>query len=642
MNFSLKAILIFLLSFPLIGAEQHSEDWFKRGSEFIEKGQSAEAAEIWLQGYKALKAESRVDSRIGFAFIELVTQEKLKDYYLVAQEMYFWALSGAAMQHNQKAIFEERDRWLPIIKEEEQKIWRKAGEDRIVELAEKIRSYWKLVDPTPSTERNERLLEHWERIAYARKKFRKASDSVYGTDARGLIYVRFGEPERKVLKTLGGNRGAIAGIVYRFTRSRKIVDVIDRYNNTPEVEIWFYHTYERQEEPVFYIFGQRLGRENFGLIRSIEELIPKGAFRRTNKRYTGDMLPGAVLQTVYYDQLAPYHSFLYDRAREMNTLWDLYELYGPKVVTYGTFRGNLNKYEMLAFDRVQDTKLITDGDRSTFDRNLIPIDLTLQPVRRLFKNKPVLTVIALSQPEILRKSSSQRRKRYRVSHTLRTKSPDGTIIQERTENLPPVYDNVSVFTIDHMPGGGQSYEFISEVFDMEHAPVYADENYIPETQEVIGYISTEFSSAPPLSTIPDSLELSDLVIGVSTPEEIGSTRLSFPVVPSKKFLRSKQLYTWLEVYHLFLDEKGSSRFTIDFQVYRIGKFSDGRKEMIASRFSFSANSMTAAEYFGIDISNLEPGKYEIVTLVTDELSNRKKERSARFEIVGTGSISNLR
>jgi len=56
--------------------------------------------------------------------------------------------------------------------------------------------------------------------------------------------------------------------------------------------------------------------------------------------------------------------------------------------------------------------------------------------------------------------------------------------------------------------------------------------------------------------------------------------------------------------------------------------------MIASSFSFTSNSSTAAEYFGIDIRNLRPGTYELVTRVQDNQSeDRVKERTARFEIL---------
>ncbi|MFO7768817.1 MAG: tetratricopeptide repeat protein, partial [bacterium] len=51
--------------------------------------------------------------------------------------------------------------------------------------------YWRTRDPDPQTDVNERLLEHYIRIAYARIEFGK---DVWPWDARGDFYVRYGEP----------------------------------------------------------------------------------------------------------------------------------------------------------------------------------------------------------------------------------------------------------------------------------------------------------------------------------------------------------------------------------------------------------------------------------------------------------------
>ncbi len=54
------------------------------------------------------------------------------------------------------------------------------------------RHYWRSRDPVPKTPVNERLLEHFIRIAYARIEF---SWGGWPWDARGEAYIRFGEPD---------------------------------------------------------------------------------------------------------------------------------------------------------------------------------------------------------------------------------------------------------------------------------------------------------------------------------------------------------------------------------------------------------------------------------------------------------------
>ncbi len=52
--------------------------------------------------------------------------------------------------------------------------------------------YWRSRDPDPKTDVNERLLEHYVRIAWARIEYGKET---WPWDARGRLYVRYGEPD---------------------------------------------------------------------------------------------------------------------------------------------------------------------------------------------------------------------------------------------------------------------------------------------------------------------------------------------------------------------------------------------------------------------------------------------------------------
>jgi len=54
--------------------------------------------------------------------------------------------------------------------------------------------YWRTRDPDPKTDVNERLLEHYIRIAYARLEF---GETVWPWDARGEFYVRYGPPDMR-------------------------------------------------------------------------------------------------------------------------------------------------------------------------------------------------------------------------------------------------------------------------------------------------------------------------------------------------------------------------------------------------------------------------------------------------------------
>lgn len=55
-----------------------------------------------------------------------------------------------------------------------------------------FRTFWSRLDPAPVTEANERLLEHYRRVAYAREFF---GTYRFPWDARGEAYIRYGAPD---------------------------------------------------------------------------------------------------------------------------------------------------------------------------------------------------------------------------------------------------------------------------------------------------------------------------------------------------------------------------------------------------------------------------------------------------------------
>lgn len=97
------------------------------------------------------------------------------------------------------------ERVIPILPEKEQDIYNDFGtfvngksaakydEANEDDQAAQWRDFFALRDPVPVTEVNERLIEHYGRVAYARQSF--ASKGVFPWDRRGDIVVRYGLPD---------------------------------------------------------------------------------------------------------------------------------------------------------------------------------------------------------------------------------------------------------------------------------------------------------------------------------------------------------------------------------------------------------------------------------------------------------------
>ncbi len=79
--------------------------------------------------------------------------------------------------------------------EEETEAFKQAKDRQVL-----LQQFWKRRDPTPITEVNERRVEHFRRVAYAREHF---GSVVFPWDRRGEVYVRYGTPSHK---SASGNR----------------------------------------------------------------------------------------------------------------------------------------------------------------------------------------------------------------------------------------------------------------------------------------------------------------------------------------------------------------------------------------------------------------------------------------------------
>ena len=78
-----------------------------------------------------------------------------------------------------------------IASEREMRVLRRAEEDERLRL---FRQFWMSRDPTPTTKRNEALIEYYRRIDYANEQFRVPQLEGWATD-RGMVYITLGLPD---------------------------------------------------------------------------------------------------------------------------------------------------------------------------------------------------------------------------------------------------------------------------------------------------------------------------------------------------------------------------------------------------------------------------------------------------------------
>lgn len=203
----LTALIIFFslssLTSSLSIAQSKFGSYYERGKDKLASGDWQTALEIWFEGKQHLEERGESDPRIALSFIELATDRQAEQYYEKASNLYYWGISQNSLKNFNKDFEKEVERISPILKKTEYEDWKSDLKKGWPGLPAKIKTFWLEKDPDPTTSLNERLIEHWERIAYARKNFKKNRNTVYDTDDRGLIYVKYGEPENKREVVLG-------------------------------------------------------------------------------------------------------------------------------------------------------------------------------------------------------------------------------------------------------------------------------------------------------------------------------------------------------------------------------------------------------------------------------------------------------
>jgi GWxTD domain-containing protein len=614
----------------LLWAQETPAGAYQKGLEQKNAGDWKNALDTWLAAFQMSRLQDQSDFEIAIAFIELAARHNASAYYAAACEMYLQGFLDKNLFSSKAELRQEIERLAPLLSEKQHADWNLSLSQNDSSLGARIRGFWIEKDPTPTTEINERLLEHWDRIAYARAHFTKASNTAYGTDDRGLIYVKFGKPDKSKKGFLGANKNESRNWV---PNDFEIERQIDTFNTLPEYEVWRYSSLPA-DEPIIYLFGNKDGAGSYGLRSGVEDFIPPRAFSKRSTRYTGGFLPGAVLQIMFYAELRTFDPFFDRRYRELESSWVQATASDPFTQrlspSHNLLRGITAQYESRDADNVAQKQ--APLDRSIYEEGLNPINLTHYQTRLLDEqNQPKLAVTVFSFVENLASVNASKKQTpiYQLIHTLIVRDKSWREI-DRYAHTPPVsYDNVSLFIIEQNDAPAH-YTLVAEAFSL---PVYPN----PDTLIYLAPIAigkATLEAKPPLSRDPAGLELSDLVIGVAMPAGVDSALFPFHLIPADQIWRGEALKCYVEIYHLALQPDSVAEFSLGFRVARLERKGNKltRKEMVSLSFNFDHPQRQAREGFDIDVSRLTPGDYELTAEVTDKISLQKKQRTAMFRI----------
>ncbi|MEX2573683.1 MAG: GWxTD domain-containing protein [Balneolaceae bacterium] len=675
--------LLLLLFYPLsLSGQFHDADWFEQGLLAEFRGEYEQALNIWMNAREQL---DQPDSRIGLGYIRVATEQEMDDHYETATDMYLWAISSPFTGVNRAAVRQEIERLRPLLGDGIYRQWLNWFEERNQNLASDMKGFWIQMDPTPGETVNERLIEHWHRIAYSRANFSRNSNTIYGTDDRALIHVRYGKPDIKRAGVLSlDNQNIGRWLSQQFNSARmpddpegnnpsfsfddenlerenafeQLEEYVFQFHEYPEYEIWVYHLLNNhQTDPLIFIFGTDIRTGDYQRQQSVDDFIPQRAYlsdRRSTTLKTDfirqGLTPALVLQMLYYEQLVDISSFFEDR---LNSIRESFIEQGPLAYSSLDLSLRSQSREMLEMRAAE-----APVENSSISRLLPSIPVEVHQYRLLDdESNPVIISFVESNPteallrdmEIIRDGDSAAPEpdyrvqdpdylgEYLLHHKLLVYDGNWEEIEYnrhspaiRFTESPTGTVVQSVFLSPHRSQNFQAAaaELINS--DPQSATPYT--SIFPNQLRGLGTLKNQ--QPPPLTADPETLELGDLILGYrdDLPEDYP---FAFRVANDQMIAGDESLLLHFEVYNLQpRPSTGFTRFQLTYRIYPV--LEDGTlltdQEAFYLTINFEDDQTRVIEDLEIQTAKLSSGLYELQVYIEDMVSSQEKNRNIRFEV----------
>jgi len=459
-------------------------------------------------------------------------------------------------------------------------------------------SFWGRKDPTPTTVKNERLVEHYRRIEVARDKY--YSPLRPGYDERGRIYIKHGEPDQKI--SLSGNWAVRENESWLYSKNRSnplIYHFVERNN--------YYRMAYRLEEALIPDLQSEIDMGG----RNIEELF----------RSRGEIHPK-------YDQLAnEIHNFRGDiEYARRTTLLDLFhdeEMLTERGFTEGETTETFEyEFEEDPMNFYYYPAALKGADSLT----ALGIYFAL-PTDQVKVPDPFGTVeIPVELEVVLYDSWWQEAARVTQEKTYRVQ----TFVASR-ENMIP-----DLLSLNVKPG----------YYHMAARMKQTQSNLMQIYQG--NFFVDSYNN-------PDSLYISDLILATNiiednTPNKYNLRGHMIYPMPSASFKQDTPIYIYYELYNLTPDPQGIKHVKVDYLVSSTGRSLSAARKIISvlGRLIGVRNEVgkviTTFEheltqpgdidpiYISIDPAEYFPGTYNLMVAVQDSLSGQKVSKDVTFMI----------
>jgi GWxTD domain-containing protein len=664
---------------------QAQDSLFQKGEQLLKANETEQALNLWLTQHD----EKAPDFRIGYRFLETVVKHNKTELYPAAYKMYMDGLNDSSPENYFNFIERDARKIIPLLESNTSEQWQTYIESSDTALLTELKSYWIQNNPSITSAYNERLIEHWERITYARNHFNENSSSPYDTDDRGLIYVKYGEPDstasgqfllnshqvhffaREIIRQQeeerstqasqpprsgSGEEGLISSIVedqYLDNLSKAAVDRVLSTRISSRYEVWIYDRARVSlPENLIFLFGQHADTGRYGSRSSVEEFIPRRSFRNRDIRIGNFRFNiGSILQLSLYHDI----KFIDDKFNDI--YYDLFDqlMSDQSIISEGASDYLSVKYQN-ELDAMRNSAPV---NLTPYDHFLHHIDLQYESYNFLDQElRPQKILIVYSNPHsnIIRdysqySESAQIEPSYHLRNRVSMYDQDWNLIRsqndfpvisfEEDEITEMMYPSVSIFSVSK----ADIYSDIilsSTLFNENALPAFSNTNRPHLPDQLIGESSITLFDAENreqdrLNT--ENFEVSDLIIGYRGDFEFDENLLIPFYVPSEKiFSVEADLHFLFEVYNIPLTDENNYNYNVDVYISpnkrqnifrRIFRSSDSEEHV---SLEIESNQNRSRQSLQLNISDYDAGDYTLNVFIYSDSHDEQIRRSKDFTI----------
>lgn len=662
------------------------DNYFERGLEEKEKDNYTRALEIW---YEAKSGSEDPDFRISRSYIELVTEQGLKEYYEKASELYSWGLSGEIKESEKETFVEELDLLRPMLRDRDYRRFKRAVKNGESEVLSEIEAFWNTVDPSPLRPYNERLLEHFERVAYAKKHYTKRSSDEL--DDRAMVYLKYGDPYYTRNGTLmyksslvnmlvkdGVEVPSFASMDAEVVAHEQRLNLESRVRNLhhyPSYEVWIYRDLTDNPQNTIFMFGTRDPNSSFRKISSVEDFIPNEAYRISGQsNYSIDISgttgnqnednsqsvqfddlrssritspkvnisPALILQLMYYDQFAAMDEYF---GKSYNEMMDRYTDRSNQMK-----RGLAREFGTMYGSKLVHIQSAAPREKSEHAEEILELPTESYMYRFLDEDdRPYLKIYSVSDFEeaayydLLTTTNSLQRdlvNRYVFQSGYQLRDDSDKIVDEQKEETDITsWDRlVNVFDIPH-DNPSHSMVISHELHNRSEMNGSGISERTTFPQSLKGMHNSRIDLPEPLNT--GELVLSDIILGYGSSDKVEEVAVEdidapgFTIAHDRIIPDDADLIFYYELYNL--EPKGTeeiSEYTFRYSLRKKAKglFRRSQDDQLSITINNAVMGDRDENILTIDGSELEEGEYTLDIEITDLSSRAEFKKTVDFTV----------